>query len=291
MLPRKARCSERTAHFDLSVLGIPDWVMAGWIPRIHLFELEDQAWFPAVIRDLATDYLRAFEERFGFHRHALPILETALRETGATHVVDLCSGGGGPIVALHPELVRAGLPLRVTLTDLFPNLAAFEEARESSGGQIRFIATPIDARSVPEHVEGFRTIFNAFHHFNPEDARGILQDAAEAGRPIGVFEIPERTLRMLLGVVLQPVLVWLFTLTIRPLGWKRIVWTYLLPAVPLTCLWDGFVSMLRAYSVDELTKLAEEVEVPDYRWRAGEYVAPSVHAKLTYLLGRPVHTG
>ena len=27
------------------------------IPRLQLFELEDQAWFPGVVRDQATDYL------------------------------------------------------------------------------------------------------------------------------------------------------------------------------------------------------------------------------------------
>ena len=28
------------------------------LPRLHLFELEDQSWFPTTIRDLATDYIR-----------------------------------------------------------------------------------------------------------------------------------------------------------------------------------------------------------------------------------------
>jgi len=27
-------------------------------PRLHLFELEDQPWFPGIVHDLATDYLR-----------------------------------------------------------------------------------------------------------------------------------------------------------------------------------------------------------------------------------------
>jgi hypothetical protein len=27
------------------------------LPRFHLFEFEDQLWFPHIVRDLATDYL------------------------------------------------------------------------------------------------------------------------------------------------------------------------------------------------------------------------------------------
>lgn len=51
-------------------------------PRLQLFELEDQAWFTALLRDLATDYLRFVEHRFGLRRHALPVLDGALSEAG-----------------------------------------------------------------------------------------------------------------------------------------------------------------------------------------------------------------
>ena len=258
------------------------------IPRVHLFELEDQPWFPAVIRDLATDYLRGFEERFELHRLAAPVLEHALREVGATRVVDLCSGGGGPVLQLQREFSDSGLSVHFTLTDRFPNLDAFERARDAADGAIDFVRTPVDARAVPDHLRGFRTLFNAFHHFAPEDARGILNDASAAQEAIGVFEIPERSLRMFLGAALQPLLVWLVTPTIRPFQWKRLFWTYLVPAVPLTCLWDGMVSMLRAYTVEELRGLADGVSGSGYEWRAGEHRVRSVPGKLTYLIGRPV---
>ena len=35
-------------------------------------------------------------------------------------------------------------------------------------------------------------MFNSFHHFRPAEAKTVLRDAAEAGQPIGIFEIPER---------------------------------------------------------------------------------------------------
>jgi hypothetical protein len=37
-------------------------------PRFHLFEFEDQPWFPGVVRDLATDYLCFIQSALGLHR-------------------------------------------------------------------------------------------------------------------------------------------------------------------------------------------------------------------------------
>ena len=262
--------------------------MSTWIPRIHLFELEDQLWFPTLIRDLATDYLRAVERRAGLHRHVLPVLADALRQADATHVLDLCSGGGGPVTILQKELALGGFPVRFMLSDLFPNLDAFEQAKDASAGWIDFISGPLDARSVPRELIGFRTFFNAFHHFAPEDARRILEDAANARRSIGVFEIPERSLKMILGVLSAPLTVWAFTPLIRPFRWQRLLWTYLLPAVPVTCLWDGVVSMFRAYTADELLALAAATGASSYEWKTGEHRAPSTPGKVTYLVGRPL---
>ena len=41
---------------------------------------------------------------------------------------------------------------------------------------------------MPDELGGFRTLFNAFHHFPPERARAILEDAVHKGQGIGVFE-------------------------------------------------------------------------------------------------------
>jgi hypothetical protein len=61
------------------------------IPRIHRFELEDQPWFPSIIRDLATDYLHVIRKLTGAHRPMVQLLADALRSTGCTTVADLCA--------------------------------------------------------------------------------------------------------------------------------------------------------------------------------------------------------
>jgi hypothetical protein len=258
------------------------------IPRVHLFELEDQRWFPNVLRDLATDYLHFVERRLALHRPAVPLLADLLRTTGASRVVDLCSGGSGPVPELRAALADEGLDVHFTLTDFYPNLDAFEAAAARAPGAIAFVAEPVDARAVPARLKGVRTIFNAFHHFSPDDARAVLANAANAREPVAVFEISDRRLGVLLpSLILTPLLVLATTPFIRPLGWRRLLWTYLIPLVPLTCWWDGAVSQLRAYSPEELEQIADTAGATGFSWKAGRVPIGLLPGDMTYLMGWP----
>lgn len=260
------------------------------IPRLHLFELEDQSWFPSEIRDLATDYLEFIQKVFALHRPIVKLLAEGLQTARVDRVIDLCSGGGGPVLALQKELAAHSISVQFTLTDRFPNLLAFGRIKCASSGNVDFVAEPVDARNVPQDLKGCRTIFNGFHHFRPNDAAAVLRNAVQAAQPIAIFEISSRTLGTLLPLVfLTPLLVWLTTPWIRPLRWRRLLWTYVIPLVPLTCWWDGIVSQLRAYNVGELERLAAEVGAANYTWQAGQAPIISVPGKLTYLIGLPSH--
>ncbi len=259
------------------------------IPRAHLFEFEDHAWLPRQIRDLATDYLSFLQARLRMHRLIVPVLAEALRKSGSDRIIDLCSGGSGPILPVLLALADEGLAIQAILTDRYPNLETFRRVRNAGAGAIDYVAEPIDARSVPPTLTGFRTFYNAFHHFKPHEARQILEDAVAANQPVGVFEIPDRSVRMIASMPLVPVMVLLVTPFIRPLRWGRLLWTYPVPLVPLICFWDGLVSQLRAYTVEELLGLARGVDAPGYVWEAGVSRVRSVPGRITYLVGYPTH--
>jgi hypothetical protein len=252
--------------------------------RFHLFELEDQSWFPSTIRDLSTDFLHFLGTALKLDGVLVPLVERALRESGATRIVDLCSGGSGPLPGLVAALNAKGLGVTATLTDLYPNETAFEQIAASSGGRVSFSAEPVDARAVPRSLTGLRTIFNGFHHFAPGDARAVLHAAAAARQPIAIFEVSERSIRAI-PVILVPFAVWLSTPFMKPFLWRRLLWTYLVPLVPLTTLWDGIVSQLRAYTVEELGQLASG-SAP-MRWDAGQVPIAGGLGRLTYLIGVP----
>jgi hypothetical protein len=255
------------------------------LPRLHLLELEDQSWFPRIVRDLATDYLQFIQTHFRLDRAMAPVVRRALAEGGATQIVDLCSGGSGPLLLLVRDLAAGGTPIRATLTDLYPNLPAFEEIAGASAGLIGFVSARVDARAVPATLPGLRTIFNAFHHFTPADARAVLYAAAADRQPIAVFELSERTAKTLISMVLTPLFVWIATPFMRPFRWSRLLLTYPLPAVPFTCLWDGIVSQLRAYTTDELLALGHGAR--GMRWEAGKIPIVKGQGHVTYLIGIP----
>lgn len=257
-----------------------------WMPRLQLFELEDLPWFPRAIRDLGTDYIHFVEQRFRLHAPMLPLLQQALRASGERRIVDLCSGGGGPLPALVRDLVAAGVPVRCTLTDRFPNLAAFDHLAAASGGAIDCVREPVDARAVPAELPGLRTVCNAFHHFAPTDARAILQAAAAAAQPIAVFEIPDRRWRALVPFLFTPLWLWLATPFLRPFRWRRLLWTYVVPLVPLYCWWDGIVSTFRAYRADELLRMATATR-GDHEWRSGTVALGALPGRVTWLVGCP----
>jgi hypothetical protein len=252
--------------------------------RVHFIELEDQSWFPATIRDLATDYLHFIETALKLDVMLAPLVARALSQSGTTRIVDLCSGGSGPLLGLVRTLNANGVAVTATLTDLYPNVPAFEEIAKKTDSRVTFSTEPVDARAVPASLTGLRTIFNGFHHLRPEDARSVLHAAAAARQPIAIFEISERSARTI-PVVLTPVMVWLVTPFMRPFLWRRLLWTYLIPLVPFTCLWDGIVSQLRAYTLDELRGLS--AGSAPMRWDIGQLPFARGRGRLTYLIGVP----
>ena len=255
------------------------------LPRLQLFELEDLAWFPPLIRDLATDYLHFMEAQFRLHEPVVPLLAQAIKDSHQTRVVDLCSGAGSQVVDLLEHLAANGLSLEFTLTDRFPNVNAMSRLAALYPARIRFRTDSVDATLVPTDLRGLRTIFNAFHHFTPSAARAVLQNAVESSQPICIFEISERSVLMLLPFFFTPAYVWLATPFIRPFRVSRLLFTYLLPLVPLTCWWDGLVSVMRAYTVKEMLALTQDFD--GYDWRAGRVPIPGTHAHITWLRGIP----
>lgn len=254
--------------------------------RLHLFEFEDQAWFPERVRDLMTDFLRHVTIALKLHRPMTDVLARALEASRVQRIIDLCSGGGGLLVALQGDLDRRGTPTEIVFTDKYPNRRALDAVCREAPDRLRFDADPVDACAVPEHYVGVRTLFSAFHHFRPDTARAILADAAERDQAIAVFEVSRRSLSGLVPMLLTPLAVWVFTPMIRPFRWDRLLFTYVIPAVPFFLLWDGLVSALRTYKPEEMLDMSEGLGGPGYRWEAATVDAPHGY-KVTFLLGLP----
>ncbi|MDC0717879.1 hypothetical protein [Nannocystis bainbridge] len=257
--------------------------------RRHGFEIEDQPWLPRAIRDGVTGYLnfignldpRPYQ---GF----CDALAAALRSTGERELLDLCSGSAGPLPTLISELDRRGVPVRVRLTDLFPNAEAMLAAASTVPGRIVHEPRPVDATAVPAELAGFRVLCNAFHHFRPAQARAILADAVAQRRGIAAFEGVGRYPASIATCMVTSLGVLATSPFIRPLRLSRLAWTWLVPAIPFVATWDGVVSCLRVYSPDELRELLATVPgAEDYAWQIESEPLGRSPMRVTWLVGAP----
>jgi hypothetical protein len=263
--------------------------------RVQFIELHEQPWFPSSLRADVTDALQ-----FGFnllraYEPIAPLLQSVIDSTGnganATQsIVDMCSGGGGPWLDLAQQLrcrdSGGDSPgLQIWLTDKYPNLEAFERISASSDRHIHYYPESVDAINVPRTLKGLRTMFTSFHHFSPEDARAILQNAVDAGEGVGIFEITKRTPSTIALMLAGVLLMFVHTPRIRPFRWSRLLWTYLIPIIPLVLIFDGVVSCLRTYRPQELREIVEKLTTSRYKWQIGELAGK--RAPVTYLIGYP----
>jgi len=236
--------------------------------RLHLVEIHDLAACPPSLRDALTDFLAFTENLAGAYDPVGPLLRRAIERTKARRIVDLCAGAGGPWRRLAAEI-----DVPVTLTDLYPH-----------GENV----TRVDARAVPAELDGFRTMFTAFHHFRPDEARAILADAVQRGKGYGVFLLARRAPREIAVLALTWLGVVFAVPFMRPWRWSRVLWTYLPPALPLVGTFDGIVSCLRTYSKVELAGLVRGLD--SYDWDIGDFRGRWSPLRGTYLIGVPKRT-
>lgn len=246
--------------------------------RLHFFEFGDQRWLPKILREGLSALLKA--QSASIYQWIVPKLQTFLLIADIKEVIDICAGSGGPWEVIMPELKANGVCISVLLTDKFP-----PENPPNFHTDIRFHPTPIDANHLPEDLQGCRTFFTAFHHFRPSEARQILHSTVLARQPIAIFEFTERKWQNLLGMVMAPMVVGIQLPFLKPLKWQWILFTYLIPLLPIIYFWDGLVSHWRSYSQAELKKMIAEIHSAEYEWESGEIQDLHSGGKIQYLLG------
>jgi ubiquinone/menaquinone biosynthesis C-methylase UbiE len=253
--------------------------------RIHAFEFEDLQWFPQNLRNYATDFLQFGANKFDIYKGVIPILKKGIDRAGNNTIVDIASGGGGGLVTIARHLKQEYPQLKIILSDYFPHVEAFKRTQEKLPETFQYISYPVDAMNVPEELQGFRTQFLSLHHFKPDDAMAILQNAVDRKQPIGIFEGQQRNIKSLIPMLLSPLTVLFMTPFIRPFKIDRIIFTYLFPVLPLFIMWDGIISVLRTYTQEELHAMIRSLRNSEsFTWETG--VAKGT-PDILYLLGLP----
>ncbi len=252
------------------------------------FEFEDQPWFSESIRDSMTDYLRFLFHSFKLYQPVLPFLKEALVKTNSNQILDLCSGSGGAMESIFTDLKQTfNAEIKITLSDLFPNLPIYQHLYVKTDGGIDFVSQPVDACNVPSELKGFRTLFSGFHHFDREKATEVLKNAVDARQGIGIFDGGNKSVWMIfLILIIHPIVLFFCTPFFKPFRISRLLFTYLIPIIPFCTVWDGIFSILRLYDPDELLRMANEVDNANYIWISGK-VRNKFGMSIAYLIGYP----
>jgi hypothetical protein len=257
--------------------------------RKSWFEIHDHSLFPCFLRHFVTDALETIWNAADIYRPIMPRLMRVMKKADTRMVVDLCSGGGGPWLRLQPAMASTGYAVSVRLTDRYPNQRAFEKANWQSLQAITGYPDPVEAIRIPLGLTGFRTMFSAFHHFDPEDARAILADSFCRGEGIAIFEAAERSVPTICSIFFVPLLALALAPGIHPFLWSRLFWTYLLPVIPLVLWMDGILSCLRSYSQADMAELIAGLNSETYSWQFGRDEGSVL--RITYLIGSPAGFG
>lgn len=257
--------------------------------RRHFFEFVDQNWIPALIRNSITQITQFNIDFFKIYDPVSSIINELIKTTGNNQIIDLCSGSSGPWPRLISQIAS---PVKVTLTDKFPNLKKWEQIAQSSGAKISYSKTPVDVHFIPDELKGIRTIFTGFHHFKLEEARSLLIQTVARDQPIAIFEFTERSLiSMLRGLILFILLPFFQTPFIKPRSIAVFFWTYCIPLIPILHYWDGLISNIRTYSVNELWEIVNSTDWKKYHWEIGSKPIRThgMKGNITYLVGYNPH--
>jgi hypothetical protein len=256
--------------------------------RIDLFEFEDFQWFPNWIRMCLTRLMVVMHKLLGTNKDLVALVSKALKFSPKNAIIDLCSGSGGPMIEVV-RILRENHQMKnlsLTLTDLFPNKELANKINQNNDN-ISYIANSIDATNVPSELIGLRTMVCSFHHMNPHTAKGILKDVKDRKQPICIYEISDNSFPIFLWWIAIPInflTTFFITPLVRPLTWQQILFTYIIPIIPIFFAWDGATSNARTYTLKDFDILLQGLETEHYKWEKGTIAGK---AKKLYVLGIP----
>lgn len=129
----------------------------------------------------------------------------------------------------------------------------------------------------------------------PKDARKILESAQKNKQPLLIYEMAENNIPLLawwlflpISLMILIIMVLFMTPSLKPLTWRQIIFTYLIPIIPLCYAWDGQASLPRMYAFKDLDILLSGLGSEDYKWKKGYAKNNAGKKKGTYLIGFPV---
>ncbi|KAM6524626.1 hypothetical protein FALCPG4_010235 [Fusarium falciforme] len=280
------------------------------IPRMHLFEIDDQPWFSPSLRVIVQAILAqtwsmdlSIPIRSPAQIAASKLIQHLDSSLSSLRFVDFCAGAGGPSPLIERQVntyLRNSNREEVdfVLTDIHPNIDAWARIA-SQNPHITYEGQSVDASRAPERLtqsKDGRSVFRlfnlAFHHFDDDLARRILKDTVERKQGFAIFELQNRSVLSFMADLLLPIGV-ILSAPYYALKWGApsvFIFTWLIPVIPLVLIWDGVVSSLRTREPEEVEALLRSCGADATGWemRSGKesFLWPCGH--INWIICQPV---
>ncbi|MEM8763710.1 MAG: hypothetical protein AAGD88_07855 [Bacteroidota bacterium] len=223
--------------------------------RKQVPQITNSKWFPTFLTRCIHEFMTWFVHTTNAAKPFMPVVEEGLQHANRLVVIDKKGGAG------------------------FETLAVY---LDKSLEIVHIHSEPFEANE-----EGLYISVNSFHQFNPEKAKEILEKVAQKLQPVVVVEGNNDSLWQVFGMtVIVPVTVLLTAFFVKPFRVERLVFTYLIPILPIVTFIDGFLALFKLYAPADLNELTASIHQPNYIWRSGK-MDNGRGGKIIYLLGHP----
>lgn len=218
---------------------------------LNIKELEDYAWFPAILRKYQMELIGMTVSYFGFYHTIANQINADLNTSDLKSITDLCSGSGLPGIYVHRKLQMP--EVQTLLTDKYPQQIITEDG-------VTYSTNSFDINDLNPDSGTYYTMYNAFHHLPENEQKSLIQKVLSTKSQLMIVEIVQPGLLNIIKVTMASTLgVWFLCPKIRPFEWKRLFYTYILPVNILTVLIDGYISVLKSKSIKDYSLQLEAI--------------------------------
>ncbi|CAL2107012.1 conserved hypothetical protein [Tenacibaculum sp. 190524A02b] len=266
--------------------------------RVQLFEFEDFSWLPKFIRASITNLLALLLKKLKTQEIITSILQDIQTKHSFNQIVDLGAGSGGVMLDVVEEYNKnRKLPIKLLLTDLFPNPKIINQINNSTPEYIYYSSAPTNATNFETVPEGLKTMMNSFHHMSPENAKKILKTAQLNKQPILIYEMGINNIPLVfwwlflpISILIMCIMVFFMTPFVKNITFKQVIFTYLIPVIPLIYAWDGQASLVRMYTFKDIEThlLANLPKDNSYTWKIDTAKNSEGKTQGYYILGLPI---
>lgn len=226
--------------------------------RKQITQIINTSWCPKFIKKLVAEFLSWFVVKVNATKPFIPLIESMVNDAHSNQIINIDFNIGAGIESVKPYLKE----------------------------DIQIKSIPISHFNTD--TKGVYLFLNSFHQLNVKQAKEILSQIVNSKNPVVIVEGNNDSLWQVVGMtVFVPLTTLLTAPFVKPFRLTRLLFTYIIPVLPLIITIDGCIALLKLYNPKDLLELTSSINAPKYEWKAGKN-DNGRGGKIIYLTGKPI---